>query len=44
LLGDYRHAVPYIVIDRLHGPSSPLLDRVARLPCANPAIEVYGLV
>ncbi len=39
----HRYGVRYIVIDRLHGPSSPRLGRFARLLYANPAIEVYGL-
>ncbi len=36
-----RYGVRYIVIDRLHGPVSPGLARVARVVYANPDVTVF---
>lgn len=36
-----RYGVRYIVIDRLHGPASPGLARVAQLVYANPDVTVF---
>ncbi len=38
-----RYGVRYILIDRLHGPSSPGLARVARLVYSNPAVTVFKI-
>jgi hypothetical protein len=38
-----RYGVRYIVIDRLHGPDSPRLGRVARLLYANPDVSVFSI-
>jgi hypothetical protein len=36
-----RYGVDYVVIDRVHGPSSPKLASVAREAYANPAIAIF---
>ncbi len=38
-----RYGVRYILVDRIHGPSSPGLARVARLVYSNPAVAVFKI-